>query len=442
MRWAPAPSPAPFQPPASRAAVLRMPRRSRRANRRRAVPAAHLACAFRTPRRCVNPTELADKQMMKLRHDHEQIWRLRIDDRPVDLIAPTRAPMPDWAVDALTARPARAGAVVGGGAKQLVASSRTRSLLVDHLVACLHVAASSQQGPVTVFNQLFTSANMPSPRRAWRLHPDQGVLLLHDASVGPTAARASATCRIRVRTAPRASCSRSTRDLTKGQPLPDLWISCARPTSAAADAAPPSAEGPRGSGCCSRTPTSTRCSSCAGRSRSRGRPPATASCRSTRRSRRRQGVKVMVRRGSASRRAGRRRSRRRRPRRRRPGRAAPRPTRSRRCAACRLRLPAARLRRATAPPAPSSRATRRGGTTRARSNGGALPFFSDGSRRTWRTRSATAHFLRGSAARHASKATLLQIDLLKRLPTKVEGRRAARGCAAAAGSRSRPTRAT
>ena len=47
-------------------------------------------------------------------------------------------------------------------------------------------------------------------------------------------------------------------------------------------------------------------------------------------------------------------------------------------------------------------------------------YFADGSRRDLEDtlEKATAHHLRGGSPRHATKATLLQLDLLKRPPTK------------------------
>lgn len=94
------------------------------------------------------PQESSDKHMMRLmaQHDHEQIWMPKIDNRPVDPTAPTRAPMPDWALDAMDGENASAQASwFAAVRKQLVAcAAYAEHSTVDHPVACLHVAASSQ----------------------------------------------------------------------------------------------------------------------------------------------------------------------------------------------------------------------------------------------------------------------------------------------------------
>lgn len=94
------------------------------------------------------PQESSDKHMMRLmaQYDHEQIWMPKIDNRPVDPTAPTRAPMPDWALDAMDGENASAQASwFAAVRKQLVAcAAYAEHSTVDHPVACLHVAASSQ----------------------------------------------------------------------------------------------------------------------------------------------------------------------------------------------------------------------------------------------------------------------------------------------------------
>ena len=94
------------------------------------------------------PQESSDKHMMRLmaQYDHEQIWMPKIDNRPVDPTAPTRAPMPDWALDAMDGENASAQASwFAAVRKQLVAcAAYAEQSTVDHPVACLHVAASSQ----------------------------------------------------------------------------------------------------------------------------------------------------------------------------------------------------------------------------------------------------------------------------------------------------------
>ena len=390
------------------------------------------------------PTELADKQMMKLmaQYDHEQIWRPRIDDRPVDPTAPTRAPMPDWAVDALDGENAPAQAQwFAAMRKQLVASlAFAEHCTIDHPVACLHVAASSQQGPVTVFNQLFTSANMPASLKEGMADYNliKAYVLLHDASAGADDGGAGERHLQEIRAAHgKAACqllSLNTRDLTKGQPLPDLWTSLRPPDfHAPADAAPPSAEAAAGIGLLLSDAdlNEVRKFVCGPLTRlvvghlQQRVMQINATVKAAR-----QGVKNMVRSWLGTKKGPE------------PS-AQPAPSASSTSTSGAPRYTAntieAQLRQladyafllrdyATALANYRAAGAEFKGDKAWRHYAGTLEmaalclFFTEGggSRRDMEDslEKATAHFLRGSAARHASKATLLSIDLLKRPPTK------------------------
>ena len=111
------------------------------------------------------PQDTSDHHMMRLmaQYHHEHIWLPRIDDQPGDPSTPTRALMPDWALDAMDGESAQAS-WFSAVRKHLVASlAYAEHSTVDHPVACLHVAASSQQSFAAG-----TRRGKASSRAAWQ----------------------------------------------------------------------------------------------------------------------------------------------------------------------------------------------------------------------------------------------------------------------------------
>jgi len=194
------------------------------------------------------PQESSDKHMMRLmaQYDHEQIWMPTIDYRPVDPTAPTRAPMPDWALDAMDGENASAQASwFAAVRKQLVASAAyAEHSTVDHPVACLHVAASSQPGPVGVFNALFGAASLPASLRDGMADYNlvKCYVLLHDLSTGPADVQASADGLQEISRAYGTDACKLlpiNSRVANAPPLPDLWTAARPPAFDATAAAPP-----------------------------------------------------------------------------------------------------------------------------------------------------------------------------------------------------------